>query len=119
AIGPTYYVWTDWNHFFSENRGPVGPDPLVTHSGKQSLRMDVYPGDERYVESDLIVLNQDTARVIEVSAYVRADKINLLDVRCVDEEGVYMPAYRARQPEYTQGGTALFGNGTFGWRYVR
>jgi hypothetical protein len=119
AIGPTYYVWTDWNHFFAENRGPFGPDPLVAHRGKQSLRMDVYPGDERYVESDLIVLNQDRPHVIEVGAYVRADRINLIDVRCVDEEGVYMPAYRARQPENTQGGTFLFGNGTFGWRYVR
>jgi hypothetical protein len=119
AIGPTYYVWTDWNHFFSANRGPVGPDRLVAHIGQQALRMDVYPGDEKYVESDLIVLNQDKARAIEVGAYVRADKINLIDVRCVDEEGVYMPAYRARQPEYTQGGTFLFGNGTFGWRYVR
>jgi hypothetical protein len=119
AIGPTYYVWTDWNHYFRENRGPVVLDPLVAHSGKQSLRFDVFPGDEKYVESDLIVLNQDQPHVIEVGAYVRADRIRLFDVRCVDENGVFMPSYRPIQPEYSSGGTALFGNGTFGWRYVR
>ncbi len=119
AIGPTYYVWTDWNHFFRENRGAVVADPLIAHSGKQSLRFDVPPGEEKYVESDLIILNQEKPHVIEVGAYVRADRINLIDVRCVDEEGVYMPACRARQPENQQGGTFLFGNGTFGWRYVR
>jgi hypothetical protein len=119
AIGPTYYVWTDWNHCFRENRGRVGPDPLIAHSGKQSLRFDVLPGDEKYVESDLIVLNQDKPRVIEVGAYVRADKINLIDLRCVDQDGIYMPGYRPRQAENATGGTDLFGNGTFGWRYVR
>ena len=34
AIGPTYYVWTDWNHAFRPNRGPVEPhsrrDPGAT-----------------------------------------------------------------------------------------
>jgi hypothetical protein len=119
AIGPTYYVWTDWNHAFRENRGRVGSDPLIAHSGKQSLRFDVLPGDEKFVESDLIVLNQDKPRLIEVGAYVRADKINLIDVRCVDQEGVYMPGYRPRQAENQSGGSDLFGNGTFGWRYVR
>ena len=28
AIGPTYYVWTDWNHAFRANRGPVSVDLL-------------------------------------------------------------------------------------------
>ena len=119
AIGPTYYVWTDWNHAFRDNRGRVGPDPLVAHSGKQSLRFDVLPGDEKFVESDLIVLNQDRPHVIEVGAYVRADRINLIDVRCVDQDGIYMPGYRSRQAENGSGGSDLFGNGTFGWRYVR
>jgi hypothetical protein len=119
AIGPTYYVWTDWNHFFRDNRGPVIVDPLVARSGKQSLRFDVFPGDEKFVESDLIVLNQEKPHPIEVGVFVRADRIRLIDVRCVDEEGVFMPSYRPQQPENGTGGTALFGNGTFGWRYVR
>lgn len=119
AIGPTYYVWTDWNHYFRENRGGVSLDPLISHSGKQALRFDVFPGDEKLVESDLILLNQEKYHPIEVGAYVRADRINLIDIRCVDQDGEYMPAYRPRQPENSQGGTALFGNGTFEWRYVR
>lgn len=119
AIGPTYYVWTDWNHVFAANRGPVVSDALVSRSGSHSLRFDVYPGDEKLVESDLIPLNQKTARVIEVGAWVRADGIKLIDVRCVNEDGIYMPGYRPRQPEYRHGGTFTFGNGTFGWRYVR
>lgn len=119
AYGPTYYTWTDWNHFFRENRGPVSVDPLVARSGKQSLRMDVYPGDEKYVESDFFVINQEQPHAIEVGVYVRGDRINLIDIRCVDQDGVHMPGYRPRQPENQQGGTALFGNGTFGWRYVR
>jgi hypothetical protein len=119
AIGPTYYVWTDWNHAFAENRGPVVSDAMVARSGSRSLRFDVYPGDEKLVESNLILLNQKSARVIEVGAWVRADGIKLIDIRCVNEEGIYMPGYRPRQPEYRHGGTFTFGNGTFGWRYVR
>jgi hypothetical protein len=119
SIGPTYYVWTDWNHCFAPNRGPVTVDTLVAHSGRQSMRFDVYPGDEKYVESDLIPLNQQTLRVVEVGVWVRADRIKLIDVRCVDQDGFYMPAVRPRRPEWKGGGSPLFGNGTFGWRYVR
>ncbi len=120
AIGPTYYVWTDWNHAFRENRGGVGIDPLVFHSGKQSLRFDVYPGDEKYIESDFIPLNQSTPELIEVAAYVRADRIKLFDLRCVDEEGIPLPSYYPIYPENMKGNeSATFGNGTFEWRYVR
>lgn len=119
AIGPTYYVWTDWNHVFRDNRGAVTTDSLVSHSGRQSLRFDVHPGDEKYVESDLIVLNQETPHVLEAGVWVRADRINLIDIRMVDQDGDYMPGYRPRQPENQIGGSFLYGNGTFGWRYVR
>lgn len=119
AIGPTYYVWTDWNHAFRANRGPVTTDSFVTHGGRHSLRFDVYPGDEKLVESDLIILNQDKPRIIEASVFVRADRIKLIDIRMVDQDGDYMAGYRPRQPEYKAGGSFLFGNGTFEWRYVR
>jgi hypothetical protein len=118
-IGPTYYVWTDWMHFHEENRGPVRVDPLVFHGGRQSLRFDVYPGDEKFVESDPIVLNQDQPHLIEVAGFVRADSIKMLDIRCVDDEGANWPCTYPIQPEWNAGGSALFGNGTFGWRYVR
>lgn len=122
AIGPTYYIWTDWNHAFGPIRGGVRTDRLVARSGQQSLRFDVYPGDEKYVESDPIVLNQKELRVVEVGVYVRADRLHLLDLCAVDENGLWMASYRPRQPEYYKAGYTedfLFGNGTFGWRYVR
>tara|TARA_B100000949_G_C14152839_1_gene395584 strand:- start:240 stop:632 length:393 start_codon:yes stop_codon:yes gene_type:complete len=92
AIGPTYYVWIDWNHAFRLNRGAVVVDRLVAHSGEQSLRFNVHLGDEKFIESDLITINQDKMRAIEVGVYVRADLIKLIDVCCVHEEGIYMPA---------------------------
>ena len=119
AIGPTYYVWTDWNHAFRPNRGAVTTDKLVVHRGERSLRFDVYPGDEKYIESDLVVLNQTQPRVMEVGVYVRADRIKLLDIRLVNQDGDHLPAKRPREPEWNRGGSFLFGNGTFGWRYVR
>lgn len=122
AIGPTYYIWTDWNHAFSENRGAVVLDKFVSHSGKQSVRFDVLPGDEKLIESDAIVLNQTEAKVVEVGVFVRADRVHMIDVRAVDENGYWMAGYRPRQPEYYKAGQSdgfLFGNGTFGWRYVR
>ena len=123
AIGPTYYIWTDWNHAFAPIRGGVQLDRLVARSGAQSLRFDVYPGDEKYVESDAITLKQTEPKVVEVGVMVRADRIHLIDVRAVDEHGLWLASYRPRQPEYYKAGQGadgfLFGNGTFGWRYVR
>ncbi|MCE9591198.1 MAG: hypothetical protein K8S99_11815 [Planctomycetes bacterium] len=122
AIGPTYYTWTDWNHAFSENRGAVTVDRLVAHDGRQSVRFDMHPGDEKFIESDAIALNQKEPRVVEVGVFVRADRALLLDVRAVDENGYWMASYSPRQPEYYKAGQSegfLFGNGTFGWRYVR
>jgi len=118
-IGPTYYVWTDWMHSHEPNRGKVVVDPLVAFSGRQSLRFDVYPGDEKFVESAPITLNQTQPNIIEVSAMVRADRIKMIDIRAVDEDGANLPSAYPIQPEYSVGGTALYGNGTFGWRYIR
>lgn len=120
SIGPTYYVWTDWNHAFRDNHGGVTVDRLVPHGGRQSVRFDVHPGDEKLIESDAIVLDQKEPRVIEVGVFVRADRAFLIDVRAVDENGYALPGYRPSQPENLKAGDGfLFGNGTFGWRYVR
>ena len=125
-MGPTYYIWTDWYHFHQPNRGEVAADSLITHSGRTSLRFDVMPGDEKLVEGPEIVLNQDAPRLIEIGAMVRADRVMLIDLRAVDENGVDLPCVRPRHPEVkaTPGQrsmtpSALYGNGTFGWRYVR
>lgn len=119
AIGPTYYTWTDWNHAFRDNRGAVTVDRLIRCEGRQSLRFDVYPGDEKYVESDPITLNQTACSPIEVGVYVRADRIRLFDIRCVNQDGADLPGYLPMQSEYGSGGSATWGNGTFEWRYVR
>jgi len=118
-IGPTYYVWTDWNHAFRDVRGAVTVDRLVSYSGEQSLRFDVLPGDEKYVESDAIAINQAANGVIEVGVFVRADRIKLFDIRCINENGADLKGVYPTQPEYATGGTATWGNGTFEWRYVR
>jgi len=118
-LGPTYYVWTDWNHYQSANRGGVVSDSLVARSGERSLRFDVCPGDEKYVESEPIALNQDKPMVIEVGVMVRTDRIRLIDIRAVDEQGDDLPSYRPMSPEYGGGGSQIYGCGTFGWRYVR
>ncbi|MCE9589799.1 MAG: hypothetical protein K8S99_04680 [Planctomycetes bacterium] len=119
AIGPTYYVWTDWNHWFRETRGEVRVDPLISFAGKQSLRFDVYPGDEKYVESDLINVNQAAPGMIEVGVWVRADRIMIFDIRLVDNEGAPMLGVYPISPENGGGGSSMYGNGTFGWRYIR
>ncbi|MDP6505178.1 MAG: hypothetical protein QF886_16265, partial [Planctomycetota bacterium] len=100
-------------------RGGVVIDNLVSHSGKRSLRFNVFPGDEKYVESDAIELNQTKPQVIEIGVMVRADRIRLIDVRAIDELGDDLPTVRPQQPEYSQGGSQLYGAGTFGWRYIR
>ena len=124
-LGPTYYIWTDWYHFHQPNRGQVASDDLISHSGRRSLRFDVLPGDEKYVESPRIQLNQDEPRLIEVGAMVRADRVKLIDIRAVDQNDVDLPCARPRHPEMkatpgsTIRATAIYGNGSFGWRYVR
>lgn len=119
TIGPTYYVWTDWNHAFRANVGGVRVDPLISLAGKQSLRFDVYPGDEKYIESDVINVNQAQPGLIEVGVYVRADRARLIDIRAVDLDGANLPTVHAIFPEYSEGGSATYGNGTFEWRYIR
>jgi len=125
-MGPTYYIWTDWYHFHQPNRGEVALDTLITRSGRNALRFDVLPGDEKLVEGPEVVLNQDAPRLIEISAMVRADRIMLIDLRAADQDGVDLPCARPRHPEpkatpgqRTTTASALYGNGTFGWRYVR
>ncbi|MCE9592466.1 MAG: hypothetical protein K8S99_18320 [Planctomycetes bacterium] len=119
AIGPTYYVWTDWNHCFRDNRGEVRVDPLISFAGKQSLRFDVYPGDEKFVESDLIPLKQTTPGMVEVGVWVRGDRSRIFDIRLVDNEGAPMLGVYPISPENYDGGSAVYGSGTFNWRYIR
>lgn len=82
-----YYMFTTWHNRNSPNRGPVELEPLVTHSGRQSLRMSVPSGDEKSVASAPIKLKQTEPRLIEVSAWVKTNHLAFLQIDAVDEQG--------------------------------
>jgi len=82
-----YYRFNTWHNTGFPNRGPVGADGLVTHGGGQSLKMVVAAGDEKSVASDPIILNQQEPRLIEVSAWVKTDHLNALNIEATDEKG--------------------------------
>lgn len=88
---PVYYIWNNWQHFYSPTRGVPVSDGLVTHSGRRSLRFDLYPGDEYLIESQPIKLNQQELRPIEVTAWVRADRLRHFDLILVDQDGNRLP----------------------------
>jgi len=108
-----YYIWTGWHHYMRENRGEVASDNLLSRSGTRSLRMSVPPGDEKYVESDPVPLNQQEPALIEVSMYVRSDRLRDFDVHAVNEEGDYL--WGAPWTDYGGG----LGAGTHDWQFVR
>lgn len=86
-----YYKWTSWNHFFSGIRGKVAVTDLAARSGKNSLLMQLYPGDEMYVQGEAVVLNQEKPGIVEVGAYVLLDRVKTIDIRAVDEDGKEIP----------------------------
>lgn len=109
----TYYIWNHWWHFYGKNRGAVLGDTFLARSGMRSLRMDVYPGDDKYVESPPILLNQKELRPLEVGCWVRAQDLKGGDIKVVDENGkhvndVQFLGYR---------GSVM--SGTHPWIYVR
>ena len=108
-----YYIWTGWHHYVRENRGEVASDNLLSHRGARSLRMSVPPGDEKYVESDPVPLNQQEPALIEVSMFVRADRLRDFDIQAVNEEGDYL--WGAPWTDYGGGP----GAGTHDWQFVR
>lgn len=82
-----YYLFNTWHNTPAPNRGPVEPDSLIAHSGHRSLKMIVASGDEKYVESDPITLNQTEPRLIEVQVWVKTDSLHLLQLDGTDENG--------------------------------
>jgi len=82
-----YYLFNTWHNSTFPNRGPVGLDGLVCHTGGRSLKMIVAAGDEKSVSSAPIVLNQQEPRLIEVQAWVKTDHLCMLQLDAVDEKG--------------------------------
>jgi len=80
-----YYLFNTWHNTTFFNRGRVEADPFVMHGGANSLKMIVAAGDEKHVDSNLIVLNQQQPRLIEVQAWVKTDRLCMLQIDAVDE----------------------------------
>jgi hypothetical protein len=88
---PYYYIWNNWFHFFGPCRGFPRADRLVARSGTHSLRMDLLGGDEYSLQSAPIALAQQELRPIEVTAWVKADRLRHFDLMLVDQEGRRLP----------------------------
>lgn len=88
-----YYIFNTWHNASFDNRGPVAADALCPHAGRRSLRMVVPPGDEKCVVSAPVILNQSEPRLIEVSAWIRTDKLALMQIDGLDEDGKRLDAY--------------------------
>lgn len=82
-----YYIFNTWHNASFDNRGPVAADALLPHTGQRSLKMIVPPGDEKYVVSAPIELRQTEPRLIEVTAWIRTDKLALFQIDGLDEDG--------------------------------
>lgn len=88
-----YYNFNTWHNTTAENRGPVAADPLVSRCGRQSLKMIMPTGDEKSVASAPIVLNQVEPRLIEIQAWVKTDKLAMLQIDARDEQGRRLDGY--------------------------
>lgn len=66
-IGSWYYIWRSWYHYMGVPRGANAVDSLMAAAGERSFRMNVPPGDEKYIETAPIALNQNEARRMVLS----------------------------------------------------
>lgn len=118
---PQYYQWTDWHHAMSPIRGSVTACNLVARSGSGSLLMQVYPGDEMMVEGEPVALKQTDRGIIEIGAFVLADRVKWFDIRAVDELGVNVPALAAFSGGWRcpPDGHQIFPSNAHRWVYLR
>ena len=108
----TYYLFNTWHNRGFGNRGPVAVGSLVAHRGRHSLKMIVAAGDEKAVASAPIALNQKEARLLEVSAWVKTDRLSTLQVDAVTEKGERLDGFNSVHK-------APISIGTDDWRLVR
>jgi hypothetical protein len=107
-----YYNFNTWHNAAFDNRGIVRANELLVAGGKQSLQMIVPPGDEVAVTSDPIVLKQKEPRLLEASAWVKTDRLCMMQLDALDENGRRLDAFNFihKVPQAI---------GTDGWRLVR
>ncbi len=107
-----YYIFNTWHNSAFDNRGPVTGDSIVLHGGGRSLKMVVPPGDEKAVVSEPLALHQKEPRLIEVSAYVKTDRLAMLQIDAVNETGERLDGFNFIHK-------APVSIGTDDWRLVR
>ena len=107
-----YYIFNTWHNTTFSNRGSVEFDKLLVQAGKHSLRMIVPSGDETCVVSDAITFNQKEARLIEVTAWIKTDRLCMLQIDGHDEKGQRLDGFNFIHK-------APVSIGTDRWRLIR
>jgi hypothetical protein len=107
-----YYLFNSWHNDGFANRGAPAVDKLVLHAGRQSLRVPALAGDEIAVVSEPIKLAQEEPRLIEVSAWVKTDRANQIQIDARDERGQRLDGFDFISKSPTSIGTDE-------WRLVR
>ena len=86
-VGSWYYVWRSWYHFMGLPRGENALDELVRAAGERSFRMNVAPGDQKYLEGDPVVLNQQAPRRMAIRFDYNSYMLAGMLVRLMDQDG--------------------------------
>ncbi len=107
-----YYIFNTWHNGNYDNRGTVAADTLIAAADRHSLRMIVPAGDEVSVASAPVVLNQKEPRLIEVRAWVKTDRLSMLQIDAHDELGQRLDGFNF----ITKSPLSI---GTDDWRQVR
>ncbi len=107
-----YYIFNTWHNSTSENRGNVFVDDIVRNQHRNALAMHLATGDEVFVASAPIPLNQTEARLIEVTAMVRTDQLAMFQIDAEDENGKRVDGFNFIHK-------AMPSVGTNDWREVR
>jgi hypothetical protein len=107
-----YYLFNSWHNDGFTNRGAPAVDGLVLHAGRRSLRVPALAGDEIAVASEPIKLAQTEPRLIEVSAWVKTDRVNQIQIDARDERGQRLDGF-----DFISKSSASIG--TDEWRLVR
>jgi hypothetical protein len=107
-----YYIFNTWHNANFPNRGFTAVDSLLPHEGKHSLRMIVPSGDETAVVSEPIVLKQKESRLIEVTAWIKTDRLCNLQIDGLSEKGDRLDGFNFIHK-------APVSIGTDNWRMIR
>ena len=107
-----FYLFNTWHNEGFPNRGHPAVDSLVVHGGRASLRVPVLAGDEIAVRSAPILLRQKEPRLVEVSTWVKTDRVNQIQIDAVDERGERLDGF-----DFVN--KALTSIGTDDWRLLR